>query len=523
MLDSLTKKPGRFSEEPCMPYMVRFSLAGVLAVAIAACSGGGAGVAPASHRADAGKTTRATFTITWTNPSAPASVRRKDTISPSAQSVSVIVNGSIAAIANRTTQPTQSIAIQAPVGTDLFSFNIYDLPNAQGTLLGSATVTQLIVDGAANTVTAVIQAICAQTNIQYVQPATAAPVVLGYSNPTGSIARSVTSLELVGPTPETLQVGPEDADGNVIISGTGGTIQYTFSGAAANITPLNGVSLQLTPRSTTPTTAASSLVASAPSCPSAQVSISSSPAIYAQYAGNYVILLDWHGTFVNQLDVNSGDALIGYGVSDNWMLAYNKTTGTVTHYGPLLQNAQVFQDAVANSLVAFTNDVNDTICAGPSGGYTYISLNCSGSFGTVVGTADAIASSTWSTSNYFFLASPSTVWAFSVFNGVPFATNSSNSNIVGLATDDQIGRVYAFRSTTPYVTEYPDGLTTPVSESWFSVVPAFGATDTDNDDVYVFGTNGILQASTIAGVALSGFDIGFGTPAALVVVSVNEH
>jgi len=507
--------------------VARSSLAGALAAAITACSAGGAGVAPVPHRAGEAKTTRATFTIAWTNPSAPASVRRKDTISPSAQSVGVLINGSTAAVANRTTQPTQSIALQAPVGTDVFIFNIYDLPNAQGTLLGSATVTQLIVDGAANVVSAVIQAICAQTNIQYVQPSTVSPVLLGYSGLTGSFARSVSSLELVGPSPETLQVGPEDADGNVIISGTGGTIQYTFSGSAATITPLNGANLQLTPLSTTPTSAASTLMAAAPSCPSAYVSISSSPAIYAQVTGDFVLLLDWHGTTVDTLNINSGDVLFGYASGNNWMLAYNKVTGTITHYGPLLQNSQVVQSAVPNSLAAFTNDLDDTICADPSGGYTYISLNCSFIFGTVIGTAVAIASSTWSTgtsstSNNFFVASPSTVYAFTVYNGTPFATLSSSS-VVGLATDDQISRVYVFRSTSPYAVQYTEALSGGTNESWITVVPAFGATDTDNDDIYVFGTGGVLQAATTAGTALPGFNLGIGSPAALVVVSVNEH
>jgi len=512
--------------------VVRFSLAGALVVAITACSAGGAGLAPAAHRAAEGaKTTQAIFTIHWTNPSAPAAVRRKDTISPSAQSVSVIINGSTSAIANRTTQPTQSIALQAPVGTDEFTFNIYDLPNAQGTLLGSASVTQLIVDGAANTVSAVIQAVCAQTNIQYLQPSTVAPVSLAYSGTAGSIARSLTSIELLGPTPETLQVGPEDPDGNVIISGTGGTIQYTISGSAASITPLNGANLQLTPLSTTPTTAPSTLVASAPSCPSTSVSISSSPAIYAQEAGNSVLLLDWHGTIVYTLAINSGDVLVGYVADDNWMLAYNKTSGNFTHYDPLLLNPQNFPSAgsEANSLVAFSNDVNDTICAAPSSGLTEISLNCDGSiFAATLGTPVAIASSTWSTSmsstsNNFFVASSSTVFAFTVYNGTMSASASPGGVIVGLATDDRISRVYVFRSTTPYAVQYTEGLSAVNNESWITVVPAFGATDTDNDDIYVYGTNGVLQAATTSGGGLSGFNNGYGPPVGLVVVSVNEH
>jgi hypothetical protein len=506
----------------------RLSLAAVLTVAITACSGAGTGLAPSPHRDAAGaKTTPATFTIKWTNASAPASVRRKDTISPSAQSVSVLINGTTAAVANRTSQPTQSIALQAPVGTDVFTFFIYDLPNAQGTLLGSATVTQLIVDGAANTVTAVIQAICAQTNIQFVQSANAGPTVLGYSSPSGSIARSLTSIELVGNTPETLQVGPEDADGNVIISGTGGTIPYTFSGSTATITPLNGANLQLTPLSSTPTSAAGTLTASAPSCPSAQVAITSSPAIYAEEAGNNVVMIfDWHGTLINYVGVNAGDVLFGYVDDDNWLLGYNKTTGSVTHYGPMLQSAQAFETAETNSVVAFTNDVDDTICADPSGGYTYVTLNCASPLGTLVGSAVAIATPTLSQtsgiSGDVFVATPSTIFGLAWYNGVPFATASS-SNIVSLATDDRLQRMYVFRSTSPYAVQYSDQLTSPVNESWFTTAPGFGATDTDNDDVYVYGTNGVIQASTSGGVALSGFNNGYGAPAALVVVSVNEH
>ena len=79
----------------------------------------------------------------------------------------MLINGAPGALANRNGSSTQTIPLIAPVGNDQFIFNVYDGPNGQGHLLGAATVQQLIVDGAANSLTAVIQAVCATTNVQY--------------------------------------------------------------------------------------------------------------------------------------------------------------------------------------------------------------------------------------------------------------------------------------------------------------------------------------------------------------------
>jgi hypothetical protein len=135
---------------------------------VAGCGAGGAGVSPAPQHgtASTGRTTSATFTITWSSNTPAATRRGTKAISPSAESVSVWINGVLNTVANRSGGTAQqSIALIAPVGNDAFVFDVYDGTNAQGTLLGSATVTQNIVDGAANVVTAVIDAVCAATNV----------------------------------------------------------------------------------------------------------------------------------------------------------------------------------------------------------------------------------------------------------------------------------------------------------------------------------------------------------------------
>jgi hypothetical protein len=111
--------------------VVRFGSVALIGVLLSAC-GGGTGTVPAQHRSASTKFTQATFTIKWTNPTATAAMRRKDTISPAAQSIAVAINGVSNTLANRGTGSTQSIVLDAPVGDDTFTFTVYDQPNAAG-------------------------------------------------------------------------------------------------------------------------------------------------------------------------------------------------------------------------------------------------------------------------------------------------------------------------------------------------------------------------------------------------------
>jgi virginiamycin B lyase len=88
-----------------------------------------------------------------------------------------------------------SITIDAPVGTDSFTFATYDQPNAQGAILSQAAVSQDIVDGDANVVTAVLNGVVAS-------------LALSLSN---------ASPNAGAPATVAVHVAAKDADGNTII------------------------------------------------------------------------------------------------------------------------------------------------------------------------------------------------------------------------------------------------------------------------------------------------------------------
>jgi hypothetical protein len=334
-----------------LPSFARPLAAILSALALAACAGGSTGLTPSQHRSsNAKQTTPASFTIQWTNSRAPAAVRRADAISPSAQSVVVMINGTQAAVANRSGNGSQTIPLIAPVGNDAFIFNVYDGPNGQGHLLGSATVQQLIVDGAANTVTAVIQAVCALTNVV----AAYDPLAYAQYTRSGFDALTLASIVIGGQTPVQLTVGPEDVDGNVIIASTAGTVQAAITGAAT-ITPIDGADISLTPQSGNRTTTPSTLTVAAPTCPSTTVAVSQSPAIYVESSSGAVFFLDWYGDRLGAGGgyLAAGDALIGYNPATQKMMTYNKTTGAVNAYSIDLSSHTTLFTIPANSVVTW--------------------------------------------------------------------------------------------------------------------------------------------------------------------------
>jgi len=156
------------------------------------CAGAGASSVPgAQPQSHAAKSAQVTFTMHW-NSATTASSARPKFISPSALSVSVNVNGGTPAYLNA---PATTLAIIAPVGNDTFVFQTYDETNGQGNVLGRASVTEIIVDGAANVVSAVINGVTASLTIALGSPTTAA----------GTAATMP------------INVSALDADGNVIV------------------------------------------------------------------------------------------------------------------------------------------------------------------------------------------------------------------------------------------------------------------------------------------------------------------
>jgi hypothetical protein len=511
----------------------RFLPSVVLASLLSACSGGGAGLAPAqNHATSAARTTKATFTIRWTNASAPASVRHKDTISPSAASISVTINGALNTIANRNTQPSQTITLVAPVGQDLFLFQVYDLPNGTGHLLGTATVTQLIVDGVANTVTAVIQAVCAVTNVQVLS---ASPLIQTTSAASGIYAASLQSIELVGPQPATLQVGPEDVDGNVIIAGPAGAVAYSPIATQATVTPINGTQISLAPAEVSPTAAAATLTVAAPSCPTTTVAIKSSPAIFLEYTSGLetIIAYDFYANLLAVIYVG-GTQLVGYDSRSNQLILYVPSSGAVYSIAQNLTNEQYLYTVPSNALVTWSNYADSVFGALYFGGGTqYFTYNggVQPVAGPTSGVPVAVTSATMSSNPAVFATNGTTIYAFSLASGTQTGSFTASYPVIGLATDDtfQNGTLYSFNSggSPDLYTDYAENLgyvccsfnlIDPIAESFATDTGSFNTLYSflANGDVYAFNSSTHTSLSILP-------TFSFGTPVAIVVASTNEH
>ncbi len=179
--------------------------AAVIAALAAGCSGGGGTSAvPSTPAAPQGPGTSAgmaqvVFTMKWNGGTSTSSsqralvgVRAPQYVPPTARSVSVSVNGGTPQYLNA---PASTITINAPVGTDTFVFQTYDEQNGQGNVLSRASVTQTIVSGAANTVSAVLNGVVAS-------------VALSLSNPSPNAGV---------PATVNVNVAARDADGNTIV------------------------------------------------------------------------------------------------------------------------------------------------------------------------------------------------------------------------------------------------------------------------------------------------------------------
>lgn len=506
---------------------LRFAPACLLAASLSACSGGGANVAPSPHQASAaGKTTKASFTIQWTNPSAPTSVRHRDTISPSAQSIVVLINGAPGALANRNGSSTQTIPLIAPVGNDQFIFNVYDGPNGQGHLLGAATVQQLIVDGAANSLTAVIQAVCATTNVQYAGDDLLSHVVS--AGPGGVYAASVQSAVLAGQSSATFVIGPEDADGNVIIAGSGGQVAYSITGSAS-VQPIDGAHISLTPLTGARTTTPDTLTVAAPTCPTTTVAVQHSPAIFVESTSGAVFALDWYGDLLFSTRLSLGDTLIGYDVVNHKLITYNPSNGNVYSYPIALVTPSLLYTTISGALVKWSNYLHAVFgvyfAAGDSFYFTHTGGEDSVFYG-VGGTAVAIATSTSSYSSNAFSTTGSTIYSFSLATLSETHSVAAPYTVDSLATDDGFTELYAFDSTASYVSVFTQSLA-PVSTGnfGFASFPVVGGADTDGHNIYAVLTSTAFAGSTSAGTALTGGDFGngVGTGLAIVVISTNSN
>jgi virginiamycin B lyase len=168
-----------------------------------------------------------------------AAVQRNPRYVPAtARSVSVTVNNGTPQYLNA---PASTIVIDAPVGTDTFAFATYDDQNGQGNVLSRASVTQNVVLGAANTVSAVLNGVVVSLTISLSNPAPNAGVPATVN--VNAAAKDADGNTIVGPgdysTPISLSVRDDTGSGTLSLSTTtlpnpSTTATLTYNGGTLN-------------------------------------------------------------------------------------------------------------------------------------------------------------------------------------------------------------------------------------------------------------------------------------------------
>jgi virginiamycin B lyase len=213
--------------------------AAFIAVLAAGCSGGGGAksVTPSTASQPNKGTASVTFTMHWGT--GTAAVQRTPRYVPAtARSVSVTVNNGNPQYLNA---PASTIVIDAPVGTDTFLFQTYDDQNGQGNVLSRASVTQNVVLGAANVVSAVLNGVVVSVTISLSNPAPNAGVPATVN--VNAAAKDADGNTIVGPgdysTPIRLSIQDDTNSGTLSLSTTtlpnpSTTATLTYNGGTLN-------------------------------------------------------------------------------------------------------------------------------------------------------------------------------------------------------------------------------------------------------------------------------------------------
>jgi hypothetical protein len=324
---------------------VKRAAAAIAIGGLSACSGSGMSsstvpprpIVASSAPANTSSQTRATFTIHWTSTSG-GSIKRRDTISASTQSVSVSVNGGPVTVVNKpvlTASPVAtSVSIPAPAGNDSFAFTAWDEVNGTGNILDQATTSQDILANENNTLSVVLDGVCAAlvpslaTTSIYAETTTASTQLASGTRTILQAAR------LVGNTTQSFAFTPVDADGNTILTG-GGTapITVTESGPTHHVTIVPNATgatntiFKVTPLVAEPDNFSTQLTASSPNCGSGTTALpnsfalSTSAAIYVAdyYKGIYAF--DQDGTQIAQLSTSQAITALAYNSKSNYLVA----------------------------------------------------------------------------------------------------------------------------------------------------------------------------------------------------------
>lgn len=244
--------------------------AAALTLALSGC-GGGARAIPGGHHALTTARSPVSFTMRWPD-RATRSSRRPHFVSPSTLSVVVELNpdGATPGPVTFANNPgiaggTSTVAIDAPIGADVFVISLYDAAQAPGETsaagneLGRVRVTQTIVANTLNTLNATVIGTVAGVRIG---PLPNQPNV--FAQPGGAAG-----YELVGRAPATFVVAPLDAGGNVIIQPDApvaiALAPNTRATGVMTVVPVSGTTDRFTVQAVAPnaTTYPTSLVATA--------------------------------------------------------------------------------------------------------------------------------------------------------------------------------------------------------------------------------------------------------------------
>jgi hypothetical protein len=282
-----------------------------LALAASGC-GGGARSVPAAHHALASARSPVSFTMRWPDRTPGSTRHRPHFVSPSTMSVVVEVNpdGAPAGPVTFANNPgtaggTSTVAIDAPVGADVFVISLYDAAqtpgetSAAGNELGRVRVAQTIVANTLNTLSATVIGTVASVRVG---PLPSQPNVM--AQPGGA-----DGYELVGRAPATFAVAPLDAGGNVIVQPDAPVSIALAPNARATgvltVTPVSGTTDRFVVQAVAPnaTTYPTSLVATATDAAgglaTSSLIVDATSAVYVAYANGAapaVARFDAHGT-----------------------------------------------------------------------------------------------------------------------------------------------------------------------------------------------------------------------------------
>ena len=149
-----------------MSFLPRFFGASVILCAVSGCAGSHSAATPAVPPRVQAAAAGTVVTLTVGATPAPSKKTRRPAWAPAnTKSFAVSVNTAAPVVTNVAGPGTYSVNVDAPTGTDLFTANIYDAPNASGNILATGSVSAVIAANAVNAVMLNTAAVVARASL----------------------------------------------------------------------------------------------------------------------------------------------------------------------------------------------------------------------------------------------------------------------------------------------------------------------------------------------------------------------